>query len=356
MMITWLDWYVRSRVMADAFQPALAREARVGVHGPVAVFAHTIFEILATRDVDPDAFAKAEGGLKIAEELAMRSACMAPFLWGFAAPELRKTISQQAALGLVLSRDTASLLSDAEPPTYEWRRLTFGSAPGEDALGAVYVDVPHGALRIGETFQIRTLFAVPMRGHDGDGNLRWDGKVLIHALVTKAGSEQECGSIFIVVNDDDTVNLAAVDEHTPLGGLDGAEVADDKVWVTLYKHVINHAVRFFRVVLAYYRYGPGDAREIIGRTTVAEAMRNKLRPRKTESLFAMTRLNPAKDRLGRASQGTQGSWSLSLRQDVSGHFKLQPYGAGAQLRRLIWIGSYTRGPEDASIRPRAMRL
>ncbi len=356
-MMTWMDWFVRSRVTGDAFQPTLAKEARAGVHDPVAAFAHMIFEVMATRDADPVAFAKAEGSAKLAEELAMRCACMAPFLWGFAAPEVREAVSQTgAAIGLVLSRETASLLSDAEPPRYEWRRLTFGDAPGQDALGAVYVDVPHGALRIGATLQIRTLFAVPMRGHDHDGNLCWDGKVLIHVLVTKAGSEQECGSIFVVVDDDDTVSLAAVDEHTPLGGLDSEEVADGKVWLTLYKHAVEHAVRFFRVVLAYHRYGPREAHEAIGRTAVADAMRNHLRPRKAESLFAMTRLNPAKDRLGRAAQVAQGSWSLTMRQDVSGHFKLQPYGAGAHLRRLIWIGSYTRGPEEAPIKPRAIRF
>lgn len=356
-MITWLDWYVRSRVTADAFQPTLAKEARVGMHDPVAAFAHTIFEVIAAREADPVAFAKTQGGVKVAEELALRCACMAPFLWGFAVPAVRGTVSQGGpAIGLVVGRETASLLSDAEPPNYEWRRLTFGDAPGQDALSAVYVDVPHGALRIGTTLQIRTLFAVPMRRHDDDGNLCWDGKVLIHALVTKIGSEQECGSIFVVVDSDDTMTLAAVDEHTPLGGLDAEEVADDKMWSTLYKHVVEHAVRFFRVVLAYHRYGPRDAHETVGQTLMPDALRNRLRPRKAESLFAMTRLNPAKDRLGRPAPVARGGWSLTMRQDVSGHFKLQPYGPGAQLRRLAWIGSYTRGPEDAPIKPRAIKF
>lgn len=358
-MLTWLDWYVRSRVVADASRPMLAQQMRQGAKNPISAFAETVFDAIAEREVDRDAFARAQGGVKAAEELVFRCACMAPFLWGLATVETQKAFPRGGpAVGILLTRETASLLSDADPPKGEWRRLTFGSEVGQEGLSGIYVDIPHGALRVGATLQIRTLFAIPSRRQgesDGD-ELCWTGGVIVHALVTKLGSEHECGSIYVVVDADDTLTLAAVDDQTPLGGILAEEATDDKVWTALYTGVVEHAVRFLRLVLAYRRYGPRDKLGVVGQTRPDDAMRNQVRPRKNESLFAITRLDAASDRLGRSAQKMPASWSLTARQEVSGHFRLQPYGPGAQLRRLMWIEAYTRGPESAPIKPRALRL
>lgn len=356
-MTTWLDWHVRSRLMAEESQPEIARHLQMGAPDPISAFADSFFEMLAERTVDAKAFAEKVGDAKLAEEIACRVACMAPFLWGFASPETRKTLPQSGPpVGLLLTRDTASLLSNADPPQDEWRRRTFGSGPGEEGLSGVYVDVPHGALRIGDSLQIRTLFAVPWTTSDSNDILYWTGALLVHVLVTKAGSEHECGSIFVVVNADDTITLAAIDEHTPLGGLDTEEATDGAAWVTLYRRIVENAVRFLRLVLAYRRYGPSEVRQSVRQTPAADAISNRFRPRKTESLFAITRLNPARDRLGRAAKATPASWSMTAQQEVSGHFKLQPHGPARTLRKLIWIDSYPRGPEGAPIKPRAVAL
>ena len=63
------------------------------------------------------------------------------------------------------------------------------------------------------------------------------------------------------------------------------------------------------------------------------------------SWFALTRLN-APDAMGRPSSTIPTSWSLTSRQDVAGHFKLQASdGPQLSLRRMIWVASYERGPK-----------
>ena len=57
-----------------------------------------------------------------------------------------------------------------------------------------------------------------------------------------------------------------------------------------------------------------------------------------------------------APRAPSAGWPLTARQEVSGHFKLQPHGPGGSLRRLIWVDAYERGPDDAAVRPRAVRL
>ena len=66
------------------------------------------------------------------------------------------------ARGFLLTRETADLLADADPPTADpWRRRVFALPPHGEGLGGVYVDVPHGALRLGASQQLRALFAIP---------------------------------------------------------------------------------------------------------------------------------------------------------------------------------------------------
>src|SRR6185312_10354268 len=116
-MTTWLDWYVRWRVRDPGTQGLIDQYLRRGAPNPLAAFSVSMFEALAQRAVDPEAFAKSEGA-KEGEELALRCACMAPFLRGFLPPEIRDispTVGKRP-VGLLLTRETADLLSDAEPP------------------------------------------------------------------------------------------------------------------------------------------------------------------------------------------------------------------------------------------------
>jgi hypothetical protein len=119
---------------------------------------------------------------------------------------------------------------------------------------------------------------------------------------------------------------------------------------------MEHSVRFLRVALAYHRYGPVGSQQDIGRTPVEHAAARRYKPRKGESLFAMTRLVPTKDRMGRIVPSVSTGWSLTARQEVSGHFRLQPHGPGGSLRRMIWVDSYQRGPKEGPVKPRAVSM
>lgn len=64
------------------------------------------------------------------------------------------------------------------------------------------------------------------------------------------------------------------------------------------------------------------------------------------SLFSVVRLRARAEGLGRP-RGAQSAFTVEYRVDVRGHFKLQPHGPGSTLRKLIWVDTYKRGPEDA---------
>ena len=358
-MTTWLDWYVRSRMEAPKSRRGLAHQMKLGATNPLMAFAETIEELLAAWTVDRTEFVRMTGieDRKGQEELAIRVACLSPFLGGFASPDMRKLRGPGRPLGIVLTRETASLLADADPPHDDWRNLAFGSAPDQAGLSGIYIDVPHGALRVGDSLQIRAIFALPHTVERGDGELHWNGGVLVHGLVTVAGSERESGAVFAEVQADERLALIVLDPQTILGGITVAGAAlDAATEAAIYRQVMEHSIRFLRMVLAYYRYGPAGSRQPIGQTSVERARANRFKPKKGESLFAMTRLVPTTDRLGRPGTATTASWTLTVRQEVSGHFRLQPHGPGSTLRRLIWVAAYVRGPEDGPVKPRGVSL
>ena len=125
----------------------------------------------------------------------------------------------------------------------------------------------------------------------------------------------------------------------------------------LFNLVYERTAGFFRLVLAYHRYGPVEVRSEVGVTSAAKFVRNQNTPRKGESIFAMVRLAAPSDRLGRLPpKDFNAGWVLTTRQEVAGHFKLQAHGPGMTLRKLIWVENYSRGPQDAPLRPRAVRV
>jgi hypothetical protein len=323
--------------------------------------AEQIEDTCAYSAADHEEFVRVVGSQKLAEELTIRCACMSPFLRGFATPKTRKELVRPGRpLGIVLTRETASMLSDADPPRDDWCHHAFGSGVGQDSLSGVYVDVPHGRLLVGEGLQIRAIFAIPGMTENESGELHWGGSVLVHALVAVAGSEHESGSVYAKVSSDDARPSAlASDPQTPLGGItiDGlAPAGGEDTALAIYLRVMEHSVRFLRMTLAYRRYGPAGSQQAIGQTPAERVAMNRFKPKKGESLFAMTRLLPAADNLGRPDKIMNVGWSLTARQEVSGHFRLQPYGPGASLRRLSWVAAYERGPADGPSKPPAVRM
>jgi len=247
-------------------------------------------------------------------------------------------------LGLLLTRNTANLLSNAAAsniPDETWR----------SALGvgrAVYVDVPHGAILLdvgterSDMLQLRAIFAAPF--------LPWDmpGHTLFIAQMTDRGSERGRGRVAGLLCPDGQI--------LRFGSRDTGLTATDWTLRSPFVHpqtetvVLGRTGTFLRLVLAYHFFGPHDVREPIA-VTLTERLRDG-KPRKDESLFALTRLRES-SAVRRPQSTIQSSWSLTSRQEVAGHFKLQPYGPQHSLRCLIWVDAYERGPESAPIKPRA---
>jgi hypothetical protein len=247
-------------------------------------------------------------------------------------------------LGLVLTRAAASLLSGAESsriPDETWR-----SALGPNRV--VYVDVPHGAilLNVGvdtnDILQLRAIVAAPSLPPDMPEH------TLFVAQMTDRGSERGRGRIAGVLCPDGKISRFGSPKTGPS--------ATDWTLRPPFVHpltdmaVLGRAGTFLRLVLAYHCFGPRSARESIAATPAGKLRGGK--PRKDESLFALTRLRESSE-VGRSKETIQDSWSLTSHQEVAGHFKLQPYGPQRSMRRLIWVDGYGRGPDEAPVKPRA---
>ena len=247
-------------------------------------------------------------------------------------------------LGLLLTRSTANLLSNASVsniPDETWR-----SALG---LGrAVYVDVPHGAILLdvgvghSDKLQLRGIFAAPFLPLDMPEH------TLFIAQMTDRGSERGRGRVGGL--------LCPGGQILRFGSARTGQTATDWTLRPPFVHsetekaMLGRAGTFLRLVLAYHFFGPSEARESVAATPTERLKSGK--PRKDESLFAFTRLHHS-DAVGRSRETIQSSWSLTSRQEVAGHFKLQPHGPQHSLRRLIWVDGYERGPDDAPVKPRA---
>lgn len=247
-------------------------------------------------------------------------------------------------LGLVLTRGTANLLSDAESsniPDEAWRsELGTGRA--------VYVDVPHGTILLdvgterSDVLQLRAIFAAPFLPPNMPGH------TLFIAHMTDRGSERGRGRVAGLLWPDGRISRFA-SEATGRSAADWT-LRSPFVHSETERAVLGRTGTFLRLVLAYHFFGPPKARDPIGATPTQRLRAGK--PRKDESLFALTRLHSSGE-VGRPRERIPPSWSLTSRQEVSGHFKLQPHGPQLSMRRLIWVDGYARGPADAPIRPRA---
>src|SRR5271166_1909478 len=367
----WLDWYVRDRTdsvraLFRAKGWAMTRTSD-GAANVLAAFGAAMSMNVLEYSADPAAHAARQGDAKEAYEGVLLSGCLLPFLNGFIPVDRRvEKLVTGPGLGLILSRETADMLADAAPPAADsWRRRVFGAKPEGAGLGGVYVDIPHGSLRLGEGLQLRALFAIPWRTlvdeADAHGEVLQTGTVLLAAVITAQGCERPKGLLFAAVDEEDRVRIVALPDasltgflYADLEQLGGAANADA---MGLFNLLYERTVGFFRLVLAYHHYGPVEARSEVRITSAAKFVRNHNRPRRGESIFPMVRLAASADRLGREQPSDTGAgWVLTTRQDVAGHFKLQPHGSGQTLRRLIWVESYQRGPIDAPSRPRAVRV
>ena len=251
---------------------------------------------------------------------------------------------EEPSLGLLLTRGSANLLGNARAPAGSdryWRSILADNL-------SVYIDVPSGAVVFGgdeklRSMQLRVLIVPP-----APERTQAPGRPFV-ALLTLRGSESPVGRICGLLEPDGRTSVY------PQGtfGADLNLEATSPTW-PLVKLARERAGDFLRLVLAYYLFGPAGTSDTIVATS-AEHLRNG-KPRHNQSLFAITRLRPSDDRLGRPTTSIPQGWSLTVKQKVVGHFKLQAYGSGSSLRRLIWVEPYERGLEGGAIRPKAVSL
>ena len=248
-------------------------------------------------------------------------------------------------LGLLLTRATANLLSAADTtniPDELWRAEL---GPNR----AVYVDIPHGALTLDagmdktDVLQLRSIIAAPYLTPSIPGS------TLFIAQITDPGSEQGRGRVAGVLLSNGMIDPL----RSPSGDQGDSSLRAPYIHPDAEQTLIYRAGTFLRLVLAYHFFGPKVARESVLATSTERLRAGK--PRKEESLFALTRLNVS-DSTGRPQNTISTSWSLTSKQDVSGHFKLQSHGPGGQLRKLIWVDAYGRGPDNAPVKSKAYRI
>nr|WP_294516042.1 hypothetical protein [uncultured Rhodopila sp.] len=368
--MTWLDWYVQANAgtvrewfRARGWSLTLTSDGSPNVvAGLSTVLAMDILEYSA----NPEAHAASHGDRLRAYQSVLLAGCILPFVNGFNPVNRRDdALVVGPGLGLILKRETADMLANASPPASDpWRQRVFGAKPAGAGLGGVYVDIPRGALRLGKKHQVRALFSTPWRAladeTDEDSGVVQTGGVLVAVVATSLESEDPVGLWFAVVDEEDRIRIVALPDNTLTGflavaGEELSEVVGSETMAT-FRLMYERTVDFLRLVLAYRHFGPPEAQGKLGITSAAKFVRNRNRPREGESIFAMVRLAAPSDRLGRTpSQEQNAGWMLTRRQDVAGHFKLQPCGPKNTLRQLIWVEGYARAPEDAVVKPRGVR-
>lgn len=333
-MLTWLDQFCR-RAM---------EECDVEKHGndPRKAMAFIIMQIIHAAQTGRRPFE----GLADEAFYTILSPIVAPYLPKEVSFGFSDGAPPERPLGLVLTRQTASLLSAVksfDAPDELWREKI-------GTRRTIYVDIPHGALTFdanpgkNDIVQLRAILAAPYLPQDMDGH------TYFVVQLTERGSEQGRGRIAGVLCPDGTIKRSA--NENKLLATD-FELQPPFVHPDLHKAVLGRAGTFLRLVLAYYLFGPPEVREDIA-VTPSERL-NKGKPRNGQGLFAMTRLQPSA-KVGRPQNTIPSSWSLSERQEVDGHFKLQAYGPQWSQRRMIWVSNYERGPTGTPVRAKGVHI
>lgn len=333
-MLTWLDHFCRRAMEA----------CDVEKHGndPRRAMAYMTSQFIHAAQTGRRPF----DGLLDEAFYAILAPIVAPYLPEGVTFGFRDGAASERALGLILTRQTASLLSAVksfDAPDELWREKV-------GIRRAIYVDIPHGALTFNTTpgkndvVQLRAILAAPFFPPDRPGHTQFV------VQLTDVGSEHGRGRVAGVLCPDGSIKRQANQNNLLATDF---ELQPPFVHPDLHKAVMGCAGTFLRLVLAYYLFGPPEAREEIA-VTPTERL-NKGKPRNGQSLFAMTRLQPSA-KVGRPQNTIPSSWSLSERQEVDGHFKLQAYGSQWSQRRLIWVSGYERGPIDTPIRPKGVQI
>ncbi|WP_244832052.1 hypothetical protein [Caballeronia sp. TF1N1] len=329
-MLTWLDYLSRRfmEIPGETFHQGDPRKA----------LAHTIAMTFAEGNGIGECDDKMDNLF-----LSMLAPFAAPYIGSGAVLRFIDGTPFERPLGIVLTRKTAELLTATKNPAIrdEMWRERLGSRR------AIYIDIPHGAFifrnEAGERVQLRAILAAPFLPTDHPGYTQF------FVQVTAVGSENGRGRFIGILHPTGKISFLGYDNGQPM--CEPGLFSDSDT--SMRKGVLCFSGTFLRMVLCYYLFAPRETRKDV--TVTASKRLKKGKPRSGQSLFAMTRLHPT-EKVGRTSSSAHGSWSLSERQEVAGHFKLQAYGPDHSLRRMIWVSDYERGPEDAPLRPKGVRI
>lgn len=308
--LTWLDYYVAGAQEALQQQvpaqniPQTDREAQFLM--AIASLSHST--------------SSATAGRKISDTYVAQQTFFSGLI-AFTAPrDMPKELGFAPPLGIKLSSRLAKDLSRAKAPdTADWlvelRRATW------------YIDVPHGAMLVGQ-HQIRAIFTQPTpHRHD---------EVAVVLVLTHFGSDAIAGRFawMITGGNDDMLHGSA----------------DTDIDYDLVRHAATH---FLALVLLYHRQVESDYESAqdafipaVGVDHAKLSRKKQQAKQKTRSLFRIRELYEPENRFGRTDTTITGNpWHLDHRVKVRGHFRWQPHGEQRSDRKLIWIAPHERGPD-----------
>ncbi|KAA0678186.1 hypothetical protein [Azospirillum brasilense] len=225
---------------------------------------------------------------------------------------------------LQVSPDLVAALAGARAPDTEDHMPDLARATG-------YIDLPHRALLLSATTQVRAIFTQPV---PESANIR----ALV--ILTSPGSNRVTSYLYWTIFGPDA---------GPIGSDNATDVPDD--------HLRDRLAEFVKLVVLYRLSVPQACQEPLPSITpqTLSVSRKRQQLQKTRTIFKVVRLSPPADRFGRPNvvPGMAGhaGWRLDKRVEVDGHFRWQPHGTGRMDRKLIWNEPYMRGPRGAILAP-----
>lgn len=327
-MLTWLDYYVKGARASAALLGRFDTDLE-------AMFALIVHSLALEKEVARPAFS----GESLAVRKTLYSMIM-PFCARalFSPRELQMRADQlfpEKDLQLFnhvfntkavrLNADLVALLSHAKAPnTNEWLSAI--------SHATWYIDLPHKALMLNDRLQVRAIFTQPTRN---------DRHIFLCVL-----TEPNKNAIV-----DRLAWMLEKKTEAPLADTYATDTA------TVRENVEN----FVKLLVLYESIAEKTERVPLPRVTISDLAKLKekkaVAKQKTHTLFSVVDLRSPPNRFGRTNAPSlQQAWRLDRRITVRGHFRWQAYGEKMSKRKLIWIDSYERGPQDAPTPTTIVRL
>jgi len=316
-MITWLDWYVSGAMERFGEENILPGGSPTTDADAMHYICLSHMTMFARRK---DSLSKEEAA-EFSFFSSLMSFCNPGLPSGLPAmnPVFKKSAILFKGRGLALDRKTVMTFAGANVPKSEWLK---------EALDCCwYLDIPHGAMMLDADRQVRAIFTQP------NPNVK---TISFVCVVTAKNDNKPIGKFSWMLGAEDGV-------YGPSG------IAD--------KDFINKSITDFTALsMLYFRTNIDSCKRMetlpqVERHHASLPRKKQKAAQKKKSLFTIVKLVSPVNSFGRDLTGTGASWNLKDRITVRGHFKMQPYGAGRNKRRLIWVDEYEKGPSGGRVKP-----